>query len=54
MSVLRLRSRSMRVSPERQLHNPLWPWIVVLAGAAALGLGAIFVLSWVVLALLGY
>ncbi|MGX4770422.1 hypothetical protein ACWAUC_11550 [Bradyrhizobium guangdongense] len=37
--------------PER---HPLWPWIVLITGLGALGLGAIFVLSWVMLALLGY
>ncbi len=38
----------------QHLHHPLWPWVIVLAGFYTFGLGAIFVLSWVLLAVLGY
>ncbi|WP_256464255.1 hypothetical protein [Bradyrhizobium sp. 44] len=31
---------------------PLWPWIVLIIGFGALGIGAIFVVSWVMVSVL--
>ncbi|QAU38406.1 hypothetical protein X265_12510 [Bradyrhizobium guangdongense] len=39
----------MSASHEDRLHHPLWPWIIVLASFCVIGLGLVFVLSWVLL-----